>query len=75
MTLSDDATQDVRKLARTCAATKPACARGQIAVTVDGFVLTAIPVVDDSIGPDLVLSASLNELQANAIADAVHPTG
>lgn len=71
VTLSAAATDDVRALAQACLDLAPGCERGQIAVTVDGFVVTALPVTDTRVGPSLVLSGGLNERQATVIAEAL----
>lgn len=71
ITLDAAATDDVRALAQVCLDVAPECERGQIAVTVDGFVVTALPVIDTRIGPSLVLSGGLNEQQATVIAEAL----
>lgn len=70
VTLARRALADVQTLVDTCLALAPECERGQIAVTIDGFVVTAIPVTGP-IGPTLVLAGGLNEQQATVIADSL----
>ncbi len=71
VTLSEDATADLRDLAEACLASKRRCEQGRVAVTVDGAVLADIAVVDARIGPTLTLTGGLNETQAQVVADAL----
>lgn len=71
VTFTPRATDRIRSLAAACLAVEPSCERGQIAVTVDGFVLTALPVTDTDLGPTLALSGGLNEEQATVIASSL----
>lgn len=59
------------ELTTRCFARDPSCARGQIAITVDGRVVAAPVVTAPTIGPGLTIAAPLSAAQAQALAAAL----
>lgn len=58
-------------LAGRCVEQDPTCPRGQVAFTVDGFVVSAPVISQPVLGPELVISGSFSEAEAEALAAAL----
>ncbi len=58
-------------LAARCLARDPSCPRGQVAVTVDGFVIAVVVVDQPSFGGELVVTGSLSQAEAETLADVI----
>lgn len=71
ITLGPEGTTAADDLAARCFGRDPSCPRGQVAVTVDGFVI-AVPIVDQpSFGGRLVVTGSLSQAEAQALAEVL----
>jgi hypothetical protein len=74
ITLGPEGAAAADDLAARCFGRDPSCPRGQVAVTVDGFVI-AVPLVDQpSFGGRLVVAGSLSQAEAEALAEVLGGT-
>jgi hypothetical protein len=71
LTFSAEGQAALDQLTGRCFARDASCARGQIAITVDGDVVAAPVVTAATIGPGLTITAPLSAEQAQALAAAL----
>jgi hypothetical protein len=71
LTFSAEGQAALDELTARCFARDASCARGQIAITVDGEVVAAPVVTAATIGPGLTLTAPFSAEQAQALAAAL----
>lgn len=74
ITLGPDGAAAADALAARCYLRDPSCPRGQVAVTVDGFVI-AVPTVDEpSFEGQLRVAGALSQAEAEALAEVLGGT-